>query len=270
MERREFIAALGAAGASSLTTFAASGGEQQTGAPADAPEFYAWQQFVLRSGTQQGRIADFLQNAAIPALNRLGHQPIGAFEAVSGPISPSVFVLVPMRTLDAFASMEANLQKDGVFMKAAATYLDAPPTDPVYERRETSLLAAFAKMPRIQVPAQTAAKRPRIFELRTYESHSEKAHLAKVRMFEELGEMEIFRRVGLKAVFFSHTIAGPRMPSLTYMLVYDNLADREKTWAGFSADPEWKKLSSTAGYTNADIVSNITSVYLRPAGYSQI
>jgi hypothetical protein len=242
----------------------------QTTATSDAPEFYAWQHYILRSGTQQARLADFLQNAAVPALNRLGHQPIGVFEAVSGPISPSVFVLVPMRSLDAFASMEANLQKDGAFMKAAATYLDAPPTDPVYERRETSLLAAFARMPKVQIPAQTAEKRPRIFELRTYESHSEKAHLAKVRMFEELGEMEIFKRVGLKAVFFSHTIAGPRMPSLTYMLVYDNLADREKTWAAFGADPEWKKLSGMAGYSNADIVSNITSVYLRPAAYSQI
>ncbi len=82
--------------------------------------------------------------------------------------------------------------------------------------------------------------------------------------------MDIFRRVGLKAVFFSHTLAGSRMPSLVYMLVHDNLADRDKNWAAFSADPEWKKLSALAGYRNADIVTNITSVYLRPAAYSQI
>ena len=259
---------IGGVAATGLSAAAAESGGQPSSA--NAPEFYAWQQYILRSGTQQPRIADFLQNAAIPALNRLGHQPIGAFEAVSGPISPSVFLLVPLRSLDGFASLEASLVKDDAFVKAASTYIDAPAADPAYERRETSLLAAFDRMPRLQVPAQTAEKRPRIFELRTYESHSEKAHLAKVRMFEELGEMEIFKRVGLKAVFFSHTLAGPRMPSLVYMLVYDNLADREKTWAAFSADAEWKKLSATAGYTNADIVSNITSVYLRPAAYSQI
>jgi hypothetical protein len=261
---------IGGVAATGLSAVAANANDQQKPAGGETPEFYAWQHYILRSGTQQPRIADFLQNAAIPALNRLGHQPVGAFEAVSGAISPSVFVLVPMRSLGAFASMEASLLKDEAFMKAASIYIDAPPTDPVYDRREISLLAAFAKMPRIQVPAQTAEKRPRLFELRTYESHSEKAHAAKVRMFEELGEMEIFKRVGLKAVFFSHTIAGPRMPSLVYMLVYDNLADREKTWAAFSSDPEWKKLSGLAGYSNADIVSNITSVYLRPAAYSQI
>ena len=122
----------------------------------------------------------------------------------------------------------------------------------------------------MEVPAQTKEKRPRLFELRTYESHSEKAHRLKVQMFEEMGEIEIFRRVGLQPVFFSHTVVGPRMPSLVYMLVHDNLAAREKNWAAFSADPEWKKVASTPGYSNADIVSNITTVFLQPTAYSQI
>ena len=272
MQRREFITSvIGGVAAAGIPTVAIDGSEAQTGqAQGGAPEFYAWQHYILRSGTQQQRMAEFLQSAAIPALNRLGHQPIGAFEVVAGAITPSIFILVPMRSLDALASMEASLVQDNEFLKAGTSYLDAPAENPAYERREISVLAAFAKMPRLQVPAQTAEKRPRLFELRTYESHSEKAHRAKVRMFEELGEMDIFRRVGLKAVFFSHTLAGPRMPSLVYMLVHDNLADRDKNWAAFGADPEWKKLSGLAGYRNADIVTNITSVYLRPAVYSQI
>jgi hypothetical protein len=271
LERREFITnVIGSAAVAGLTISASAKGGEQTTATGGAPEFYAWQHYVLRSGTQQQRMAEFLQNAAIPALNRLGHQPIGAFEVVAGAITPSIFLLVPMRSLDALGSMETSLVKDNEFLKAATTYIDAPAADPAYERREVSVLAAVPKVPRIQLPAQTAEKRPRLFELRTYESHSEKAHLAKLAMFEELGELDIFRRVGLRTVFFSRTLAGPRMPSLVYMLVHDNLADRDKNWAAFSADPEWKKLSGLAGYRNADIVTNITSVYLRPAAYSQI
>ena len=215
-------------------------------------------------------MAEFLQSAAIPALNRLGHQPIGAFEVVAGAITPSIFLLVPMRSLDALASMEASLVKDAEFLKAGTTYIDAPAEDPVYERREVSVLAAFLKMPRLQVPAQTAEKRPRLFELRTYESHSEKAHRAKVQMFEELGEMDIFRRVGLRAVFFAHTLAGPRMPSLVYMLVHENLADPGQELGGVQRRPGVEEAVGLAGYRNADIVTNITSVYLRPAAYSQI
>jgi hypothetical protein len=92
----------------------------------------------------------------------------------------------------------------------------------------------------------------------------------KVRMFAEMGEVDIFRRVGLTPVFFGSTIAGLRMPNLTYMLVHDSMAAREKSWGAFVNDPEWKKLRATPGYSDAEIVSNITTVLLRPAVYSQI
>ena len=54
------------------------------------------------------------------------------------------------------------------------------------------------------------------------------------------------------------------------MVAFPDLAAREKAWAAFGADPEWVKLRATPGLTNADIVSNIHSVVLRPAPYSQI
>ena len=47
-------------------------------------------------------------------------------------------------------------------------------------------------------------------------------------------------------------------------------AAREKSWGAFRDSPDWKKLSSTPGYTDPEIVSNITTVFLRPASYSQI
>jgi hypothetical protein len=89
-------------------------------------------------------------------------------------------------------------------------------------------------------------------------------------MFEEMGEIDIFRRVGRTPVFFSRTLVGPRMPSLVYMLVYDDMAGRDKGWAAFSKDPEWAKLRATPGFSDAEIVSNITSIYLRPTPASQI
>ena len=165
---------------------------------------------------------------------------------------------------------ESLLDKDEAFARAAAAYVDAVATDPVYVRQEVSILTAFPQLPRIQVPAATAAKGPRLFELRTYESHNERAHRAKVKMFAELGEIEIFRRTGLTPVFFARTLAGPRVPNLIYMLVHENMAGREKSWDAFRTDPEWRKLSQTPGFTDPEIVSNITTVFLRPAAYSQI
>jgi hypothetical protein len=235
-----------------------------------APEFYIWRQYILRAGTQPRRLAEYLQAALIPALNRLGHRPIGVFEPVLGVPSPTTFTLTPIASLDAAGALDAALQNDEAFVRAAAPYFDAAATDPVYLRQETSILAAFPNVPRVEVPAATASKGPRLFELRTYESHNERAHRMKVRMFAEMGEVDIFRRVGLTPVFFGSTIAGTRMPNLTYMLVHDNQAARDKSWSAFVNDPEWKKLRATPGYSDAEIVSNITTVLLRPAAYSQI
>ncbi len=234
-----------------------------------AGDLYLWRQYTLRTGSGPRRLADYLQNAYIPALNRLGHKPIGVFEVTTGLPTPTVFVLTPS-TADALGTMESRLERDEAFATAAAPYFDAPPTDPVYVRQEVSLLSAFPKMPHVDVPAATAAKGPRLFELRIYESHNERAHRAKVRMFAEMGEIEIFRRAGLTPVFFSRTVAGVRMPSLVYMLVHENQATREKAWDAFRNDPDWKKLSATAGYTDPEIVSNITTILLRPAAFSQI
>jgi hypothetical protein len=248
----------------------ASSGATQTGNAAAPPELYLWRQYVLRNGTQSRRLADFLQGAAIPALNRLGQKPVGVFEIVAGLPAPGLFVLTPFTSLESVITHEDALRRDDQFVRDADAYLNAPATDPVYMRQEVSLLGAFPNVPRVQVPAATATKAPRLFELRTYESHNEAAHRSKVRMFTEMGEVDIFRRVGLTPVFFSRTLIGPRMPSLMYMLVHENMAAREKSWDAFRTDPEWKKLASTQGYSDAQIVSNITTIFLRPAPYSQI
>lgn len=270
VHRRDFLTST--LGASLVAAAGHSAGAEGQG-PATAkaaPEFYVWRQYSIKTGTQPRRLAEFLQNAAIPALNRLGHTPIGVFEVTFGLPTPTVFVLTPSSSLESLLAIEAGLERDDVFMKAAVPYLDAPASDPVYMRQELSLLTAFPNVPRIEIPAATAAKGPRLFELRTYESHNERAHRAKVRMFAELGEVDIFRKVGLTPVFFGRTVVGPRMPSLMYMLVHDNMAGREKSWDGFRTSPDWKALAATPGYADADIVSNITTVFLRPAAYSQI
>ena len=264
MERRVFLSSiLGTAALSGLVA-------DEAASQAAAPEFYVWRQYVLRNGTQMRRLADFVQNAAIPALNRLGHKPIGVFEVVAGIPTPTLFMLTPLASLDKLASLDSSLEADEQFTKAGAAYIYATATDMPYVRQETALLAAFPKMPRLEIPAATASKGPRLFELRTYENPTEKAQRAKMRMFSEMGEIEIFKRVGLTPVFFSRTLAGPRMPSIVYMLVHENMAGREKSWAAFGGDPEWQKVRATPGYSDADIVSNITTVFLRPAGYSQI
>ena len=122
---------------------------------------------------------------------------------------------------------------------------------------------------KLELPAGAAEKKPRIFELRTYESHSKKANRTKIEMFNK-AEIDIFRRTGLRPVFFGETLIASGMPSLTYMLTFENMDERTRNWAAFGSDPEWKKLSTTPGYTDPEIVSNISNAILSPTPYSQI
>ena len=87
-------------------------------------------------------------------------------------------------------------------------------------------------------------------------------------MFNEGGEIALFRRLGFNAVFYGEVIAGSSMPNLMYMTTFKDRADRDAHWKAFSADPEWKKLSAMQEYKNN--VSRNTQYFLRPVEYSDI
>jgi len=65
-------------------------------------------------------------------------------------------------------------------------------------------------------------------------------------------------------------VIGSRMPCLTYMLSFADLAELTDHWAAFGNDPEWKKLKASPRYAYEEIVSNITNLVLSPLASSQI
>jgi len=171
----------------------------------------------------------------------------------------------PHKSLASFVGLQDRLAEDAEYQKAGASFLNTPKPDPVYQRIETSLMVAFKGMPRLETPVE---KDTRIFELRTYESHSVAFGRKKVHMFNEGGEMAIFRKVGPRAVFFSQDLVAPHVPSLTYMMVFEDMADHDAWWAKFMKDPDWEKLRQDPQYKGT--VSQITKVFLRPEACSQI
>ena len=260
LKRRDFLAASAAAALAS-----AAGAQAQAAAASAQREYYELREIELRRGPMTQRADDYLRDALIPALGRLGCGPIGVFNVMVGPQSPTVYVLIPHPSLDALINLRTRLASDAEYQKAGAPFINATSADPSYVDRRNTLLYALQQMPKIEPPGTGQ----RIFELRTYRSHSEKAAAKKIEMFNQ-GEIAIFRRVGLRPVFFGQRLIGDHLPSLTYMLTYPDLATREKNWNTFRNDPEWKKLSTMPGYTDAEVVSSITNVLLTPAPYSQI
>lgn len=241
---------------------------------ADAPvpaerEFYELRRYHLRRGPKQKIFDDYLRDAWLPAMGRVGVGPIGIFSVMVGPESPSVWVLVPYASMDQFASVPGKLKADAEYARVGAPARGATAADPVYVSVESWLLRSIASVPKLEVPAQVKAGKSRVFELRTYQSHNKGANSKKIEMFD-VGETALFRKAGLTPVFFGEALIGSRLPNLTYMLVFDDLAARDQAWRSFAGDPEWKKLSSTPGFTDPEIVTDISNVLLRPAPFSQI
>jgi len=231
-----------------------------------APEFYELRVYTLKNEAQQKLVEDYFRTAAIPALNKLGSRNIGVFTEQQPEGQTKLYAVIPFNSVESFMQVTDKLAQDAVYLKAGAAYLNAPASVPAYDRIESSFMKAFANMPRIELPE----KKSRMFELRRYESHSEMAGKKKIEMFNDAGEIAIFKRVGLTPVFFGETLIGEMRPNLTYMLTFDDMAEHDQNWKQFGSDPEWKRISGMPEYADNKIVSRITRTFLVPTAFSQI
>lgn len=268
MERREFLTASLATSALALTHQASA----QVGAqPASgkAREYYQIRRYHMRSGPQTKLTDSYVAEALIPALNRLGVAPVGAFNVSIGPDTPTLYLLLPSTNVETLVTADLRLAQDAEFMKAAEPFWSAPATAPAFLRVESSLHIAFEGWPKLTPPASAATHGKRIFQLRTYESPSYGAHVRKVEMFHH-GEFEIFQSSGFGQVFYGDTLVGSHMPNLTYMLTFEDMAHLDACWDVFRSVPAWKKLSGSERYSYEAIVSNIDNLILTPTSYSQI
>lgn len=265
LDRRHFISASLATSAVAL-----SGETRAQAAPAAGREYYQLRRYHLQSGPQNGLTEHFIADALIPAVTRRGMGPVGAFRLDIGPETPVYYVLIPSTSVEELATLDLALAKDDAFLKAAEASWSAPATAPAFLRTDSTLLAAFEGWPKVTPPPKSpSGSGKRVYQLRTYESPSYRDHVRKVEMFHS-GEFDLFKAAGFHNVFFGDTLVGARMPSLTYMLSFNDLSELNEHWAAFSNNPDWKKLSADPKYAFESIVSNISNQILSALSCSQI
>lgn len=232
-----------------------------------ARQYIFMRKIFLRNSAdnQTGKLSEFLEKSTLPVLQRVGAQGVGAFASALAADAPYYLVVAGFASLGAYEAAMAKVAADSGYTAAVKTFNKIGGQR--YVRYETSLLYGFTGWPGIVTPPP--GKTPRVFELRTYESDNSSAAAEKVRMFNE-GEIDIFKKTGLEPVFFGESVFGQKQPNLTYMLWYDSLTAREANWNKFLSHPEWLKLRATPGWSDAEIVSNISTAFLRPLPFSPI
>ena len=103
-------------------------------------------------------------------------------------------LLLPHPDAASVVTLDARLEADAEYRKAAAPSLALPPVDPPF----LSLRLLAARRGRHDARRREAGRAPprgkdRVFELRTYRSATEAASRRKIEMFEAGGELALFR-----------------------------------------------------------------------------
>ncbi len=252
MKRRKFIYSAAAAGALPL---AAYGHNFKNGETAGR-ELYELRTYQVKFGSDQKMLKEYLTNILGPALKRLGANFYSVFSEMGGSEPSNLWVLISYPDASVFLKA-SQVYGDGEYNTAATTYNMVSKDKALYSRFSSSLFIAFEGMPKMMAPEPGAS----VFELRTYEGFNEDAVSRKIRMFND-EEIALFLKIRLLPVFFGEMIIGPYRPSLTYMLNFKDMAERDATWTTFGSHPEWSAMNSKDIYANS--VSNIRKIFLKP------
>lgn len=226
-------------------------------------EVYELRVYQLQFGKSAQILHDYFQKALFPALNRQGISNIGAFEEVSDNMPKKLYLLISYKNMQAYSDVLKALKKDETFQADSKAYSKTAKEDFPINRYESSFFLSVSGFPELVKPKS----RSQLFELRTYEGYNEDAVRRKIKMFND-SEFTIFDEVGLYTVFFGEKIAGQQMPSLAYLLAFQDMEERDANWKKFGPHPEWQRIVKLEEYANT--VSNIERVFLKPLSYSQL
>jgi hypothetical protein len=108
---------------------------------------------------------------------------------------------------------------------------------------------------------------PMIYELRVYHTMPGKLP-ALLNRFDTI-TLKIWERHGIHQAGFWTTLVGESNADLTYMLKWESLAEREKKWDAFQADPEWiAKRAETE--KDGPINARVENSFLVPTSFSSV
>ena len=106
-----------------------------------------------------------------------------------------------------------------------------------------------------------------IYELRVYTCLPGRLP-ALLKRFET-ATLKIWEKHGIKQAGFWTVLIGNGNHDLHYLLAWESLAEREKKWAAFMADPAWISARSDSE-RDGPIVANINSMILLPTAFSSV
>jgi len=106
-----------------------------------------------------------------------------------------------------------------------------------------------------------------LYELRIY--HCCPGRLPDlIKRFDTI-TLKLWDKHGIRQAGFWTTLIGDSNHSLTYMLAWESLAEREDKWTQFQADPDWIK-ARAGTEANGPLLARVTNEILVPTSFSSV
>ena len=252
MKRRFFFALLTGA----MMTCFVSKSEAQV----NDGQIQEWRIYNFQMGGSAARLDKLMTDILLPLYKSMGIE-VGCFREYHQNSPVVYYFIFVYPSFDAYLKANDILLQNSAFVEAMKE--DAAANRPMFFRYDSYLCRPFEAWKKV-----TPVTGKTIFEWRKYDSANIEAGTRKVQMFNQ-GEIAIFVECGINPFCFGQIVAGKDMPGLIYVTHFNDMADRDASWAKFSSHPEWQRMRAAPEWVNATIQNNRV-VFLTPLPYSPI
>lgn len=237
---------------------------------AEVRDYYQIKLFALETVEQETMMDNYLETALLPALHRADIENVGVFKSTEGKNDGNRFIMVftPFMSFEDIEKLGETLARDEAYQTDGKKYIEASHENPPYARIESFLLKSFSAMPQYVIPELEGKSSQKVYELRSYEAATELLYERKVEMFNDAGEVELFKELEFNPVFFGEVLSSAHMPHLMYMITFSDTISQQQHWDAFRTHPDWIEMKEIERYLNT--VSHITKYTMFPAEYSDI
>ena len=226
---------------------------------------YELRHYDIRSSRGLMQVTERFGQHVLPIWERLGIVPVGFWSVLVGSPSPRLTYLLPWEDLAQRQTLWDAFESDPEWQQVRRETNAAWGGSPIHTFTSTVL------QPTDFSHAATRDNQPKrlargLFELRTYH-FDDMAKLAQTVEWFGTHAAPAFETHGLFAMGFWTTYIGVS-PRLTYMLVFENLAHRERAWASFYTDPDWPARQDGLYPNGQPLISQIESCVMKGTDFS--
>ena len=226
---------------------------------------YELRHYDIRSSRGLTQVTGRFAEHVLPIWDRLGIVPVGFWSVLVGSPSPRLTYLLPWEDLAQRQAVWEAFESDPEWQQVRQETNDSWGGSPIHTFTSTIIQPTdYSRAPtRDNQPTRLARG---IFELRTYH-FDDMAKLAQTVEWFGTHAAPAFETHGLYAMGFWTTYIGVS-PRLTYMLVFENLAHRERAWAAFYTDPDWPARQDYLYPNGQPLIAQIESCVMKGTDFS--